>query len=51
MAMAAGCAVAAVPAVAAVTQPEIVQQDLVLPSFDRTPDLLVIAGPFRPPRA
>jgi hypothetical protein len=52
MAMAAGgCATAALPAASIVAQPEIVQHDAVLPVFDRTPDLLVVAAHFRPPRA
>lgn len=52
MAMASGgCAVVAMPAAAVAAQPEIVQSYPTLPSLDRTPDLLIVAVPFRPPRA
>ena len=52
MAMAAGgCATVALPAIAVAAQPEIVQPDALRAPTSRTPDLLVVAAHFRPPRA
>lgn len=49
--MSGGCVVAALPAPTVLTQTVVAQTVVVLPSLDQTPDLLVVAGHFRPPRA
>jgi hypothetical protein len=51
MVAAGACGVAALPAAALTARPDVVQQNLVLPPFDRTPDRIAVAAHFRPPRA
>lgn len=46
-----GCVIVAFPADMAAAQTPVTEHEAVLLLLDRTPDLLVVAGHFRPPRA